>query len=840
MDTLLLHEFVEILQGTLASVADSDLQIQHVATHSGQIRSRSAFFALQGTRDGHDFVPAAVANGAVAAVVAGGRRPLRDRGPSAEAGSAVLIEVDDPLAALQRLAAWWRGQVEATVVAVAGSNGKTTTKDALVHLAANDRSVYASPGSYNSQLGVALAILECPRSCDLAVVEVAISDPGEMARLETMLRPNRVVVTNLGWRWLSHFGDRAQMAGEMLRIAHRVPSGGWVLFGQDDADLRQASGPLACERFVAGSSAALPRFSPPQHRPGGLVVDVAFPDGANGSISVPTPSEEILADFELAMTAAWLLGAGSASLFEASAHYVAGSTRMEIWRSPGGITIIRDVATLDPLAVGSAVRTINRMRGPHGRAVVVLSDPLRGWDDAGATAMAQVLSREGASSVYGLDVASHRAVADALGRTGGGLGMRIFPSTHELRGHLLNDLDPGDVALVQSPRDRSISDVSVALMESMAPTRLYLDLSALEENVATFRRIIGPSVQLMGVVKALAYGTDSINVSTCLAEAGVDFLGVSGADEGAALRRAGVSSPILVLLGTADDLEKMARYRLTPVVYSSTMLEAVLQTEAWSRTEQAVAVHVEVDTGMHRTGFEVSDAKVVIRRLHERPTIRIEGLMTHLACADDPAEDVATASQLARFRQVTDYAAGLGLTDVIRHAAATAATIRLPGTHFDMVRIGLGLYGMHPSAATRAGAHLTPIVGLVSRVVEIIDVPPGERVGYGGTWVAPPSGSRVGVVPAGYHDCVPRAFSNFGYVIVAGVRCPIVGIVSMDSMTIDISGCPEAHLGADVLIYGRHNDWTISLEEVSAAVGTIPYELMARIGPRVQRIFTRH
>jgi alanine racemase len=157
-----------------------------------------------------------------------------------------------------------------------------------------------------------------------------------------------------------------------------------------------------------------------------------------------------------------------------------------------------------------------------------------------------------------------------------------------------------------------------------------------------------------------------------------------------------------------------------------------------------------------------------------------------------------------------------------------------------MVRLGLGLYGLHPSDATAKELELTPAIGLVSRLVQVIDVPAGERVGYGGTYVAPPGGGRVGVVPAGYHDCVPRSFSNFGHVVIAGVRCPIIGRVSMDSMTVDVSGCAEASVGSDVLIYGRHGDWSIPLEEVAAAIGTIAYEVMARVGPRVQRIFTRH
>jgi alanine racemase len=189
---------------------------------------------------------------------------------------------------------------------------------------------------------------------------------------------------------------------------------------------------------------------------------------------------------------------------------------------------------------------------------------------------------------------------------------------------------------------------------------------------------------------------------------------------------------------------------------------------------------------------------------------------------------------------VIEEAKRLGVRDAIAHAAATAATIRFPESHFGMVRIGLGLHGVHPSAATAERVGLVPAFGLVSRIVEVLELKQGDRIGYGGTFRVPAGGVRVGVVPAGYHDCVPRALSNVGHVIVAGVRCPILGRVSMDSMTVDLSGCEEARVGSDVLILGRYGDWLVAPEELAAKIGTIPYELMVRVGPRVQRIFTRH
>lgn len=831
MDPVNLAELVGIVGGDLLGHPDPTTVVEAATIHSERIHRASVFFALAGSRsDGHRFVGDALANGAVAAVVARGRLRPGDEHRGA------LVEVDDPLRALQALAAWWRRRLRAEVVAVVGSNGKTVTKDALVHFAGCSARVHGSPGSYNSQVGVPLAVLACPADCELAVVEVAVSEPGEMARLERVVRPDHVVVTNLGSRWSSRFADRGAHAGEMLTIARRLRAGSFVLVGEDAPEL--AAIPLgAARRLVTGSSPGLPRFAPAARVPEGLATEVGFPDGAAGVVVVRTPSDAVLADVRSALSAAFLLGAGGAELLEAARTYLPTSSRTEIWRSPSGACIVRDVATPDPIALRSAVRAAARLASPGRRTVVALTETLEhpGTDSAAAFAAAAV--SEGASALWGLTVPSHRSVAEAFRSLAPDADVRLVADLDRLRAVLVGELGAGDAVLVQSPRERGLGDLSVAVMESMAPTRLYVDLAAVEDNVTAFRRLVGPSVRIMGMVKALAYGTDAAAVSGVLQEAGVDALGVSGVDEGVALRRSGVSAPILVLLGTGSEMAKMLRYRLTPLVYGPEILEAVLAAGAGG---EEVSVHLEVDTGMHRTGLAPAAAIDAARRLAASPGVTLTGLMTHLASADDPAEDVATHAALRRFQAVADSLAADGLGGLVRHAAATAATIRFPEARFDMVRVGLGLYGVHPSVATAAVAELQCAIGLVSRIVEVVDVPAGERVGYGGTFTAPAGGRRVGVVPAGYHDGVPRSASNSGVVVVAGVRCPIVGRVSMDSMAVDLTACPEAGVGTDVLVYGRQHDWSLPPEELAASAGTIAHELMARLGPRVQRILTRY
>jgi alanine racemase len=808
--------------------------VKNVTIHSAHIMQGSVFFALKGLQaDGHDFVDQALRNGAVAAVVARGRTAARDQpGP--------IIEVDDPLTALQQLARWWRSQLSATVVAVIGSSGKTVTKDALVHILAHDRKAFGSPGSFNSKIGVPLALLDCPADRDIAVIEAAATEPGEMALLRDIIRPDHVVFTNLDARHASNFANPEAHIRELLAMADDL-GGGWLLVGDQQPVVQATTKALAggYARYLRDLM-SVPVFSVAGSGPASTFVEILFPDGAGAPTSIQTPFEEILSDVELAVAASWLLGVKSDTALQAMSDYLPTATRMEVWQSPGGWTVVRDVATSDAVSLSVALRVSRRLVGSQARFSVVLADALKLCPGDSAQALARAIAAAAVDTLYTLDSAAHRAIRDTIAEVAPEIRVLSFASLEEMRPLLLTDLSRDDIVLIESPRERSLAEVTSTLMEPLAATRLFIDQAALESNVTAFRRLIGPRVQLLAMVKGLAYGTSPVQVSMSLQGAGVDQLGVATADEGALLRRAGVSLPILVTLGTPAEMDKMIRHDLTPQIYSPGMLESVIAHARLNARRQPVEIHLEVETGMHRTGFTPAAAVEGLQRLRDEPAVRLTGIMTHFASADIPEEDDFTRRQLAVFSGVVAAAEEFGFAGFVRHAANTAGAIRFPEARLDMVRIGIGLYGVYPSPSTRPHIGLSAVVGLVSQVVEVQRLDEDDRIGYGGTYRVPAAGRRVAVVAAGYHDCIPRAFSNFGYVSIDGRKCPIVGSVSMDSMVVDITGCPGAGVGSDVLIYGRHGGSEVSVEEVAAAVGTIPYELLTRVGPRVQRVLTQH
>lgn len=833
MDAVSIADLADIVGGRVTGWTPQAELVRHVTAHSQHIMQGSVFFALPGTRtDGHEFAREALTNGAVGVVLAENQGQAHDYGGP-------VVQVRNPLEALQRLARWWRSQLSATVVAVVGSSGKTVTKDALVQILGADRRVFGTPGSFNSKLGVPLALLDCPADCEVAIIEAAATEPGEMSLLQDIIRPDHVVFTNLGTRHGSNFPGPEAHVRELLSITG-AGADGWLVVGDPQPVVRAVAENLAVRSYYRGDSAAIPAFTILESDPRSTLALVSFPGAADGHVVIQTPFEEILMDVEVALAASWLLGVEPSTALQALTDYVPTETRMEVWQSPEGWTVVRDVATTDAVTLGTALQVSRRLARQSSRFSVVLSDPLGSCKTESLRALGRALGNSKVDSLWALECDSHREIGKTLTAMGSDVEVRYFASLEAMRPAFRDNLGNDDVVLIESPRERSLADVTSILIEPLAPTRLYIDRAALESNVIAFRRLIGPQVQLLAMVKGLAYGTSAIHVSRSLQAAGVDQLGVATVDEGVALRRAEVSLPILVTLATSTEMDKVIRNDLTPQIYTSSMLDSVIFHARLNTRRQPVKVHLEVETGMHRTGFQPADAIKALERIRDEPSVSLAGLMTHFACADQPNEDDFTLEQIARFMEVARTAEELGFRDFIRHAANTAGAIRFPAARLDMVRVGIGLYGVYPSSETAHQIDLTTVVALVSQIVEIQDLSEGDRIGYGGTYRVPAGGRRVAVVAAGYHDCVPRGLSNFGYVSVDGRKCRILGIVSMDSMVVDVSDCPSAAVGSDVLIYGRHGGSIVPIEEVAAAMDTIPYELLSRVQPRVLRVLTQH
>lgn len=359
--------------------------------------------------------------------------------------------------------------------------------------------------------------------------------------------------------------------------------------------------------------------------------------------------------------------------------------------------------------------------------------------------------------------------------------------------------------------------------------RAEVDLDAIAANTRNLARLVRPA-RLFAVVKADGYGLGAVAASRVALANGADGLCVARPEEGLALRAAGIDAPILILGPTVPALaDQVVRARLTPTVCDLQTAEALAR--AAGAGARPLPVHVKIDTGLHRYGILPSEAPAFLGHLSRHLQLRVEGLWTHLATADEADKTFAYA-QLARFNEVV-----AALPPVpVRHAANTAAAIDLPEFRLDLVRAGIGIYGYYPSRHVGRAVALRPALTLKSRVIRVHDVGPGETIGYGRSWVARRAG-RIALVACGYGDGYPRHLSNRGAVLVRGRRCPVVGRVSMDLLTVDVTDLPEVQTGDEVVLVGRQGDEEISLDELAELAETIPYELLTRLTPRVPRIY---
>jgi len=790
-------------------------------------RERSVFVALRGeNHDATAFLGQARDRGAIAAIVP----EAIGAGPE----GLPLIRVADPLHALQALAGHHRARMRYPILAVTGSNGKTILKDLVSAILTRDRTVIASPGSYNSQVGVALSLLRLEADADLAVIEAGISRLGEMDRLQAMIRPDYGILTNIGMAHLEGFGSRGAIAEQKLRLFRELPERGWLLHPADPI-LEAALPDLTCPTHVFGRDPDLPRITAVDSLETGRGrCRVLFPDGVTHQITLEIDASfrEVFATVEAAFSAAWLLGVSADQIAAASEGQHPPHARLEIRRAPSGSILVNDAYSSDPVSAKSSLGVFDHY--PGRRRIFVFGG----------------MTELGESSAY-----EHRIVAEEAARlevdvllTVGDLArvtarefearrpgsrVRHFGDVAALTDHAASIAGDGDVIVVKGPRRLHLEQIATRLEVHLSRTVYYIDLSRIRDNLMAFRERIPARTRIMVMLKAFAYGTDAGHIARYLQE-WVSHFGVAYTKEAVALRRAGVTCELMVQLIRPEDAEEVVASSLQPAVFEIETVRAL--GEAAKRAGKKVRVHIKVDTGMGRFGVFLADLPELLDAVRAQPNLVIEGLMTHFASADDPDDDAFTREQIARFERARRLLAERGIEPPLIHAAATSAAVRLPETHYTMIRIGLGVYGIYPSEAVARDIALTCPIALVSKIGSLKTYPAGTPVSYNRRFQTARE-SRIAFLPIGYHDGLSRALSNKGYVLIRGKRAPIVGSVCMDFTPIDITGIPEAGIGDEALVFGAWRGAEIRVEEIARLEGTIPYEVLCRLSDRIQRIY---
>ena len=857
-----------LLGGTLLQAPATDAALATLLLDSRRVglTEGAVFFALRGPRhDGHHHLAALYARGVRLFVVS---HPPASLAPFAEAG---FVRVHDTLAALQTLAAQHRAAFTGPVWAITGSNGKTIVKEWLAQLLAPDEAVCRSPKSYNSQVGVPLSVWElAPTRHTLGVFEAGISERGEMERLAQIIRPTHGIFTTLGTAHDAGFASEEEKLTEKLQLfgqpgfellvycadqpavhaavqARGLPALAWTRHEVPGAVLRFRLKPTTAGTTTVhvrlGEGAAAAHF--PAEQPALQATRFTLPFADEPSVENALHCLAVLLWRQLDPVKALTPAEIQRRLLRL--HPVA--MRLEMKAGRHGCYLLDDTYNNDLAGLSLALDALSRQARPGGRTLIlsdVLESGLRGaelYARVAALVRAHGVTRligVGETLSYELARISDEQENDTpqsqLLTPHFPLIIQTFPSTDALLAKLRPADFQNETILIKGARRFGFERVVAALQQPQHGTVLEVDLDALTHNLQYYRQLLLPRTRLMVMVKAFAYGSGSYEVASLLEFQRADYLAVAYADEGQQLRDNGISLPIMVLNPGPDSFGQLRRYRLEPEIYSLERLHDYLQAAREATADGAgplPSLHLKLDTGMRRLGFAEEELPALLTLLaSHRDALPVAGIMTHLAAADDPAHDDFTQQQLITFRRMAAAIEEVLGYPALKHALNSAGIRRFPEAQLDMVRLGVGLYGVE--AGAEDAANLLPVSTLKTTISQIKTLPAGTTVGYGRRGPATSHERRVATLAIGYADGYDRRFSNgAGVVLLHGRRAPVVGSVCMDMVMVDVTDVPEARPGDVAVVFGE----ALSTSELAQRINTIPYELLTNVSERVKRVF---
>ena len=826
MTAYTLHTIAAAMHGTIVQEAGDPSGIEHLCTDSRRAvhAATSIFFALETPhRNGHAYIAAAYTRGIRSFVI----HQETDYTAFPEAG---FILVPNTLTALQQLAAWHRQQLSVRpdgsplpVIGITGSNGKTIVKEWLYQLLHEQWKVVRSPKSYNSQIGVPLSVWQLQPEHELALFEAGISQKGEMEALANIIQPTIGVFTNLGDAHQEGFADNPEKFREKA-----------VLFRQCDTVIYspEQTGYTFPEKtgttFItwgSGTGCTLQLLQAEQQGTSTLL-RLRWNDHSFG-LSLPFTDPASVQNV-LACTCVCLhLGMSPDLLQEKVEHLKPVSLRLELKKGQHNCTLINDSYSADLHSFEIALNLLQQQR-LHKHRTVILSDlPVaESQQEETYLQLAKQLISYQVQRVICVGTSAQQHLTRLLPS---GCSLLSYSHTDQLL-HELNSIPfSNEAILIKGARSFELDRLVPLLEQQVHETVLEINLSALSRNYKAIQQPLNPGVKMMAVVKAFSYGAGSYEIANLLQHLGADYLAVAFADEGVELRRAGISLPIMIMNAEQVSFDALTTYGLEPELYSFGMLDAFEQ-HLLQEGIESYPVHIKIDTGMHRLGFAQEEWPELCARLKKASTFSIQSVFSHLVASEAPAFDTYTNEQAQLFEQAcTQLHAATGQT-FLRHISNTGGILRHPQLQYEMVRLGIGLYGIGTAGSS---ASLENVVSLKTTIAQLKTLQPGDTVGYNRAGVVNRP-SVIATVRIGYADGYPRNLSNGqGFMLVHGQPAPVIGTVCMDMTMLDVTDIPHVKEGDPVEVFGTH----LPLQQLAKMAGTIPYELMTGISQRVKRVY---
>jgi len=782
----------------------------------------SLFFALSTNQnDGHKYIRSLYEKGVRNFVVQHSFNGI-DEVPEAN-----LLWVSDTLVALQQLTAFHREKFNIPIIGITGSNGKTIVKEWLYQLLHDQFTIVRSPRSYNSQTGVPLSVWQLNEETELGVFEAGISLPGEMKRLESIIRPTIGVFTTIGDAHQENFASQEEKCLEKLKLFEHSEK---IIYNEDHALVKYCLGKKGLlsktfawsktntntDLFIDEIDKRIDRTSIRYKVQGeGQKVQIPFTDDASIEDAIHCLALILSFTFHPVPFAFHL------SPF---ARLEPVAMRLDVSKGVHNNTLINDTYNSDINSLSIALDFMGRRSsGNQLKRVLILSDILQSGMVPAAfyLKVAELVKKEKVEHIIGIgpNLMSHSNLFD--------MEKEFYPTTESF-------LDSGSwrtlkdsIILIKGSRQSRFERISEQLEEKAHQTVLEVDLDAVIHNLKYFRSFLKPETKIICMVKAFGYGVGSYELAKTLQERGADYLAVALADEGAELRREGITMPIMVMNPEEHAFTTLFEYHLEPEIYNHNILDAIIR-ETERRGILHYPIHIKLDTGMNRLGFGANDIPLLVEKLDNQQGVTVKSVFSHLAGSDSSQLDGFTESQIEHFKEETSFLEKELEYPILKHILNSAGIERFPEAQLDMVRLGIGLYGI---SAVNQNA-LKTVATLKTHILQIRNVKQTETVGYNCNGILKRD-SRIACLPIGYADGLDRRFGNgHGYVLIDDKKCHFIGNICMDICMVDVTDI-SVEEGDEAIIFGEK----LTIGELADRLQTIPYEILTSVSPRVKRVY---
>ena len=814
-----IYDIAKVIGGSPAH----DGQISILLTDSRRLTlpEESLFFALKTrTNDGHKYIAELYRRGVRHFVVSAALPEF------AQLKEANFLVVKNTLAALQALAAFHRNRFSIPVVGITGSNGKTVVKEFLYQLLHQEFDIVRSPRSYNSQSGVPLSVWQMNEKHTLGIFEAGISDPNEMEKLQPVIAPTIGIITNIGEAHQENFNSPKQKCLEKLQLFTDCET---IIYNQDNHFVADGLESACLSHKAIGWSrkdSDAPLFIDSVEKQEQKTIIKCTLLGYEKEYTIPFTDEASIENVIHCLALMLYLKPTSINDESTFASLEPVDMRLDVKQGINNCLLINDTYNSDINSLDIALDFQASRRMSAGRkSTLILSDILQSGTQP------KLLYKRVA------DMARRRKIDRIIGigrnikEYGKAFNMEkeFFLTTDEFLESAVARSFENELILIKGSRHFHFERITALLEKKVHETILEVNLDAVVHNLNFYRSLLRPTTKIACMVKAFGYGAGSYELAKTLQEHRCDYLAVAVADEGEELRKEGISIPILVMNPEMSSFNVLFDNQLEPEVYSFRLLDALIK-EAGRRGITSYPIHIKIDTGMHRLGFRPEDVPEVCRHIQGQPGVVVRSVFSHLAGSDSPSFDDFTRQQLDIFMQAAaELEKGLEQT-VIKHILNSAGIERFADYQMDMVRLGIGLYGISASG----GKGLRNVSTLKTIILQIQEVKAGDSIGYSRMSYAERD-SRIAILPIGYADGLNRHLSNGGgEVVINGHRCPIIGNICMDACMIDVTGT-EANEGDSAILFGEE----LPVSELAQKLNTIPYEILTSISPRVKRVYFR-